>query len=677
MLRRMTILLVLIGGLLFSSAPLLAINPSPEHEMSEVILPQGGNLEVATNPATGITESSALLNGFLTSLGPYNEVEVWFSCDGRTTPAQIMRAPGPFSYRIGGLAPGTQHSFNAVASSNLIGGQTSNGSTLGFTTIHTIPRAPIAVTTGGASDITSSTAVLHGYLDSMGPYSGVTVWFEYGTTASYGAKTSQQTLFNPGPFSIQVSGLLPNTGYYFRAVAFPPTIGVAAVYGNQELFVTPGATDLDVNTGAPTSVTATSATIVGYLQSLGSYRSAYVWFEWGPTVSYGQTTPMQTLYAAGAFSATLQNLNPGTTYNYRAMAVPAVSGGTTVHGLNGTFTTTYAPGIKVSTGTASNIGPDSATLNGILTSMGINSRVTVWFEYGTDTTLGSSTAQQILDMPGSFSYNIRGLHPGITYYYRAAASAAGNNFYGSYSTFQLTAPSPVTLYTNPASSISSNTATLNANVGSMGSVRALRIYFNYGKGNQLSTTTPAQTITSPGSVSYQLTDLTAGTEYSFQAVAETSEGGKIYGGIESFTTVSTSRISVTTSPATGVTSTTAILNGVLDDMGNASRVQVWFEYGTTADFGNSSDVQSMDRPGTFSSVITGLAPQKTYYYRSVALNPTAGSRSITGPASMFTTSSGAAPSPEPSTGTPIFIWFIMGGFIVIIIILTILLASRR
>lgn len=677
MLRRTTITLILAWLLFFSSSPLQAINNLPEYGKNAIILPQGGNLEVATYPATGITESSAVLNGFLTSLGPYNEVEVWFSWDGHNTPAQVMRAPGPFSYQIVGLAPGTRHQFNAVAGTNLIGGQTSNGSTLEFTTIHTIPRAPISVTTGGASDVTSSTAVLHGYLNSMGPYSGVTVWFEYGTTASYSAKSSQQTLFNPGPFSIPVSGLLPNTGYYFRVVALPPTIGVAAVYGSQELFITPGAAALDVNTGAPTSITATSATIVGYLQSLGAYRNAYVWFEWGPTLGYGQTTPMQTLYAPGAFSFTLQNLNPGTAYNYRAMAVPTVSGGTTVHGLNGSFTTTYAPGIKVSTGTASNISPDSATLNGILASMGINSRVTVWFEYGTDTTLGSSTPQQVLDTPGNFSYSIRGLRPGVTYYYRSAASAAGNNFYGPYTTFQTTAPLPVTLYTNPASGVSSNTATLNANVSSMGNIRTLRVYFNFGKGNQPSTTTPAQILTSPGSVSYQLTDLTAGTDYAFQAVAETPDGGKIYGGLESFTTVSTSRLSVSTSPATGVTSTTAILNGILDDLGNAPKVQVWFEYGTTADFGNSSDVQSMDRPGTFSSVITGLAPQKTYYYRSVALNPTAGGRSITGPASMFTTSPGTSPSPEPVTGTPVFIWFIIGGFIVVIIILIILLASRR
>jgi hypothetical protein len=677
MLRRLAGLFFALVLIALAAAPALAVRPAPAPDWNPGILPQGSNLEVATQGATGTTESSAVLNGYLASLGPYSTAEVWFEWNGQPTPRQVMHAPGTFSYRVGGLTSGTTYQYNAAAGTNLLGGQVAYGSPVQFTTIHTIPKAPIAITTSTAADITSNTATLHGYLEGMGPYPSVIVWFEYGNTTGFGRTTSQQTLYNAGPFSIQVDGLNPNSGYYFRAAARPSAVGVASVYGSTNIFTTSGAASLDVNTGAPSNITATSATIVGYLQSLGAYRSAYVWFEWGISQGYGQTTPMQTLFSPGQYNFTLQNLNPGTTYHFRALAVPTSAGSNTVHGFDGVFTTTYAPGVKVSTGAASNVGAGSATFNGMLMSMGTSNLVNTRFEYGTDTTFGNSTAQQSLDSPRNFSYSISGLKPGATYYYRSAAFANGNEVFGQYSTFQTTASSPVTIYTNPAGSVSSNAATLNAHIGSMGNLRSVKVFFNWGKDTGMSGTTTPQTLNSPGTVSFQLTNLAPGTNYSFQAIAETPDGGKVYGGQEIFSTISNSRIAVSTLPATGVTGNTAILNGTLNDLGNTPTVQVWFEYGTTADYGNSTEMQAMGNTGPFSTSITGLASGRTYYYRSVALNPTGGGRSVTGPATMFSTpGSGPGPAPGPMPETPLFIWMIMGGFIIVIIILIILLASR-
>jgi hypothetical protein len=347
MLRRLAGLFFALVLILLAAAPAMAVKPVPAPDWNAGILPQGGNLQVVTSGATGITESSAVLNGYLDSLGPYSSAEVWFEWNGRPTPRQTISRPGPFSYRIGGLGPGTSYTYYAAAGTNLMGAQVAYGSPVQFTTISNMPKAPIAVTTSTASDVTSNTATLHGYLDGMGPYPSVTVWFEYGNTTGFGRSTSQQTLYNAGPFSIQVDGLNPNAGYYFRAAARPPSVGVVSVYGNTNIFTTTGAASIDVNTGAPSNVTATSATIVGYLQSMGAYRSAYVWFEWGVSQGYGQTTAMQTLYSPGSYSITLQNLNPSTNYNFRALAVPTSAGSLTVHGFNSTFTTNYAPGVKV------------------------------------------------------------------------------------------------------------------------------------------------------------------------------------------------------------------------------------------------------------------------------------------------------------------------------------------
>jgi len=678
MMRRIFGLIIALTLVTMTVAPALAqgLLPPEEPGGGGVILPTTPLL-VTTQGATSITGTSANLNGYLQSMGPYSVVDVWFETeDGMETPHQSMSSPGFFTSFKGQLEPGTSYRYRAMASSNLMGGQQSQGAFVSFTTQHTVPQAPIEVSTSSASDITSGSAVLRGYLSSIGPYTSVTVWFQWGSSTGYGNNTVQQTVYGPGPFSMQVSGLSPNSMYYFRAAAKPDVIGVSAVYGVPQSFSTPGAASLAVSTGSVSGVTNNSATLVGYLESLGGYRNAYAWFEWGPTAAYGQTTTMQTMYSPGTFNFTLQGLNPGTTYHYRALAVPTQAGGMTVHGFDSIFTTTAAPGIKVSTSAATSVTPQSATFNGYLTAMGTSSSAYVWFEYGTDTTYGNSTPQQNMGMPGSFRYSVSRLQPGLTYYYRAAAFSNGYNVYGQYSTFQTTPSSPVSLTTSAASGISTTAATLNAYVNSLGGQRSVQVYFNYGKTMDFGSVAAPQTVASPGTVSYQIMGLTPGATYYFQAVAQTPDNLRVYGATEIFSTVSNSTLAVATYPVTSVTTSSAILNGYLQDIGTTSTAQVWFEYGITADFGNTTNMQMLNRSSAFSTVVTGLAPGRTYYYRAVALNPTGGGRSVNGTISSFVTP-GSGPTPPPVPGVPTFIWLIIGGFVIVIVIVIILLASRR
>ena len=678
MIYRIVVTIIALALVALTAAPSLAQGVIPGEE--EVI--GGGGVVTPTEPllvttqgATSITGTSANLNGYLQSMGPYSVVDVWFETeDGAEISHQSMSSPGFFTGYLGQLEPGTFYRYRAVAAATLLGGQVSRGSYVSFTTQHTVPQAPIAISTSSASDITSGSAVLRGYLSSMGPYDSVTVWFQWGSSTGYGNTTVQQTVYGPGPFSMQISGLGANSMYYFRAVAKPDLLGVSAVYGNAMNFSTPGAAALAVSTGSVSSVTSTSATLVGYLESLGGYRNAYVWFEWGPTTAYGQTTTMQTMYSPGTFNFAVQGLNPGTIYHYRALAVPTAAGGTTVHGFDSIFTTPASPGVKVSTSAATNISAQSAVLNGYLTTLGMSSTAYVWFEYGPDTTFGHSTPHQALNIPGSFNSGIAGLQTGMTYYYRAAAFSNGYNVYGQYSTFQTTAASPVSITTGTATSISTTSATLNAYVNSLGGQRSVLVYFNFGKSMEFGNVSAAQTVTSPGTVSYQVMGLAPGTTYYFQSVAQTPDNLKVYGSTEIFSTISNSSLAVATYPATSITSSSAILNGYLQDIGNTSTAQVWFEYGTTPDFGNTTNMQMLNKSVSFSSVVTGLAQARTYYYRAVALNPTGGGRSVNGSVSSFVTP-GSGPAPVP--GVPVFVWLIIGGFVIVIIIVIILLASRR
>jgi hypothetical protein len=90
----------------------------------------------------------------------------------------------------------------------------------------------------------------------------------------------------------------------------------------------------------------------------------------------------------------------------------------------------------VATQPATNIGSQTATLNGNLTSLGTASLVTVSFEYGTTTAYGNTTPAQPRTTIGAFSANITGLTPGTTYHFRPKADGGANGVaYGSDRTF--------------------------------------------------------------------------------------------------------------------------------------------------------------------------------------------------------------------------------------------------
>lgn len=78
--------------------------------------------------------------------------------------------------------------------------------------------------------------------------------------------------------------------------------------------------------------------------------------------------------------------------------------------------------------------------------------------------------------------------------------------------------------------------------------------------------------------------------------------------------------SVTTNPATNITQTSATLNGTLNGMGNAASVLIWFEWGLTTSYGNSTPVQTLAATGAFSANLTGLSSNTTYYFKARAKN---------------------------------------------------------
>ena len=85
-----------------------------------------------------------------------------------------------------------------------------------------------SITTNNATNITTSSATLNGTVGGNSFYS--TAWFEYGTNTNLGYTTSQNSYNSVfSNYSSPISGLLPNTIYYFRAVA-QSSQGI--IYGN-------------------------------------------------------------------------------------------------------------------------------------------------------------------------------------------------------------------------------------------------------------------------------------------------------------------------------------------------------------------------------------------------------------------------------------------------------------
>ncbi len=105
--------------------------------------------------------------------------------------------------------------------------------------IGAVEVAPPSAATAAATAVNTSTATLLGAAGEDPAVASGTVFFQFGTSASYGSQTAAQALAagsSAAPFSAALAGLTPGTVYHFRAVASSP-YGMA--FGVDRTFVTP------------------------------------------------------------------------------------------------------------------------------------------------------------------------------------------------------------------------------------------------------------------------------------------------------------------------------------------------------------------------------------------------------------------------------------------------------
>ena len=201
-----------------------------------IVTPPTGPPTVTTNPAAFIASFSALLKG---SLNPDGLSTTFHFQYGTTTSYGLTTAPQTqtgdtslnVSAGISSLTANTTYHFR-IAASNSAG--TTYGTDRTLTTL-TMTGPPV-VTTKPATNVTASLATLNGKLDPHGL--STTVYFQYGTTTSYGSRTPNQikTGNNYQNVLASISDLSAGTTYHFRIVA---TNSAGTRVGGDRTFTTP------------------------------------------------------------------------------------------------------------------------------------------------------------------------------------------------------------------------------------------------------------------------------------------------------------------------------------------------------------------------------------------------------------------------------------------------------
>jgi hypothetical protein len=246
---------------------------------------------------------------------------------------------------------------------------------------------------------------------------------------------------------------------------------------------------------------------------------------------------------------------------------------------------------------------------------------------------------------------LAGLAANTTYHFRIVASNAGGTSRGT-DRLLTTLSNPPTAVSEPASSVTQTSATLNATVNPNGGT-VTACTFEYGPtasyGMSASCPSLPGSGESPVAVSASIARLAANATYHFRIVASNS-GGTGYGADRTVTALPNAP-TVVTGNATEVAGSAATLNALVDPNG-ASVTDCDFEYGTAAGHGSSVPCKSLPGSGTgpvavFASV-AGLTPRTGYYFHIVATS--AGGRSE-GAAETFTTST----KPVALTGAAVWV----------------------
>jgi hypothetical protein len=597
-----------------------------------------------TQPATGLMGDGATLAASVNPNGA--ATTAWFewgstSALGNVTPKQLIptgTSAVAFTANITGLTSNSTYYYR-IDASNSAG--TSNGSTVPFSTLSTLPKPNLLTPQSGSVNVSTTPVFTWSSVPNATSYR-IVVASNSGalpTVPTSGAcgtgcvidDTPVGTSYTPA------AGLLvAGTQYFWEVHARSPlqygswstisnfTAGAPSVSG---VSINPSGT---ISSGSSTNITVSlnaPAPPTGVLVNLLSTSTAAYPVPASITVPVG---------AIGA-SAVVQT-----------GSVSALTPLTVTANYNGSQTTTLtvAPEKATTTTTAAtSITGDSATLNGaIKPNLSHGSAMFLW---GTDPTMNSYTQSCSgtncpLVTPNStsqaFNFSLTGLSNSTNYYFRMVFSDSDSGYmqYGPILSF-ITVQGPV-VTTTSATSIGSSGATLNGTVNPLGANGYT--WFEWGTDPTMNAITPScySTALAPNSTvqtfNCPIGNLPSSTLFYFRIGAYDSDTGSYrYGLIQSFTTLATS---VTTGAATSITSFSATLNGTANPEGatgiadfqfSADSTFATFAYTPSVTLTANTTAQTITASTTTGSwccylgnPVPPLSSGTTYYYRTFFQN---------------------------------------------------------
>jgi len=285
---------------------------------------------VTTSAASLIEETTATLNGSITSTGGQNAdlrgfdwglTDVYGDSWTEGTPGSYVYGTGAFNHGITGLTQGTLYHFRAKARNSAGWGYGSD------TTFTTKPEAPTNLNAN-----TSASGTIH-LTWSKGTDAQKT--YIRGEAGSYPTdRTDGYEVYNDTGTSCDDTGLTGGTTYYYRAWSEAGGSYSDAYSEDFSLAIEKPS----VTTNAASIVTGTSATLNTQITNTGGESATSRGFVWDTTSKGdpGNTAPVDSNYAnnwkedgsygVASFSHSVSSLDKGETYYFRGCAYNPTGG---------------------------------------------------------------------------------------------------------------------------------------------------------------------------------------------------------------------------------------------------------------------------------------------------------------------------------------------------------------
>ncbi|MCK9162892.1 MAG: fibronectin type III domain-containing protein, partial [Bacteroidales bacterium] len=564
---------------------------------------------VSTLAATDIDQTTATLHGtIIAGSDPITDQGFEYRVSGSSTwtPISVMQ-DDTIVYNLSGLSAYTEYEYRSFASTDYI---TIYGRTQDFTTL---PAPPTALTSS-ATLIEQTIATLNGVI-SQGSMPIIEKGFEWRLAGSSTWTTEISTL-SENTIACSLAGLIASTDYEYRV--FVSTASVT-VYGTVENFTTLAIVPPTVTTTLPSAITQTIATLNANIL-LGSEIITGQGFEWR-LLGASTWTTMPSVLMVGTITSNITGLVASTDYEYRAYSTTA-SG--TVYGNQQVFTTLDIVPPSVITNDAIAVAQTVETLRGTITAGSelISAQGFEWRELGE--TIWTPLTVTLID--NAMIHNLNGLTANTEYEFRAYATTASAITYGTAQTFRTLAMPPPEVRTGLPTSIAQTSAILTGTVyETMAPIISLGFEWRL-LGENTWTQIPTSLI--DHIITYNLTGLTAYTDYEYRAYATTSEGS-VYGVTQSFQTLPIAP-TVVTNPATSITQTIATLNGTIAS-GSETITTKGFEWRKLG-VGTWTTITLTGEEIIYN--LTGIIANTSYEYRAYAITA---SGTVYGQTQNFTT----------------------------------------